>query len=154
MGMPLHNDDKIRLHAKPPAALYVSFFRINGNGSLTHLEDFDPAKYSHLVYYPSLSEKEFPLKDPAGTEFFLVVGQRSGPVDANELRQLWDEREHWPRLTVQPPLRMDRDKVDWVERTKGGPEPHDQLQERLEAFRLRLREHFEYVEGLAFGHAR
>jgi hypothetical protein len=91
---------------------------------------------------------------------FVVVGSRDGPVSDRHVRELWGG-VGLPPLPADLVVRVDPDQVrleagEW-RRDVGAPEdvadPVEQVQQRLEAFRGKLRRSGGVsCDGLAFGH--
>lgn len=152
---PLRFGDELQIQAESPAGQHLSLFLVNSKGVLEHVADFPPRYISSSIIHPGQG-KTVALTGPPGTELLFLVGRRSGPVGAAELRQLWGE-ESWPPLPERTILRLERDRVDVIGGRDLGQQfnrsdPTDEVERRLESLRLQLTERFPYVSGLAFSH--
>jgi tRNA A-37 threonylcarbamoyl transferase component Bud32 len=155
--VPLRTGEDVQVAALVPADLHASLFLINGEGKIEHLADLPADAADRMLRYPPQEGQSAPLTGPAGTECLLLCGRRSGPVSVEKVQELWGDGP-WPALPGLALLRLERGQVRLEQRGRDlgppheRPDPESAVRSRLEALRLRLTEHCDFFEGLAFAH--
>ena len=158
-SLPVKAGARVQVRVRVPAGTHATLFLLHGRGELRRLAEYPAADAVREEVYPGAG-KVVPLTGSAGTGFFFVVGSRGGPVTDEQIRGLWAGAEV-PALPTDSVVRVDSDRVRLEvgdrPRDVGAPEavadPAEQVQQRLEEFRGRLRAAgVVYCDGLAFGH--
>ena len=141
-----------------PAGVHVSLFRIDGAMKLEHELDVPPQAKATTIDHPSATGKGIHATGPTGTEMYLAIARRKGPVTAAELESLF-AGPAWPKLTAGSLLRLKADEVKVVQASRDiniidiGADPEEVVKTRLEAVRLGLIEkRFDGFEGFVFAH--
>lgn len=156
--VPLRTKAELEVRAEAPAGMHLSLFVVNGTGNLKLLATYAPRDTAGALRFPEAVGESAPLTGPGGTEMILVCGRRSGPVTEEELRSHWGAANPWPALPDESVLRLTPDRIVVEQRgrdlgdLKSRTNPEGEVQQRLEAFRLRLRERVDGFEALAFRH--
>lgn len=151
--VPLKSGDELQIHARVPDGLSASLFWVDSRGKLRHLADGQPGR---LLSYPPGAGQFAPLEGEGGTELLLVCWRRSGPATAEELERLWPAGQPWPALGRESVLRLDREAVSIVQKSRslGDPrsrsDPEGEVRQRLEGLRLALWDQFDHIAGIAF----
>jgi hypothetical protein len=157
-AVPLHSGAELRVCATAPEGLYTTLFLIGGSRKLRRLCDLPVNPASRTLCYPAKEDQSVPLVGPAGTELVLVCGCRTGPMEEVELRRWLEEGRTWAVLPGESVLRLKRDRVIVEQHgrdfgaPRDRPDPEGEVRRQLEDLRQRLRDHFDYFEGLAFAH--
>jgi hypothetical protein len=155
--VPLRAGEDLQVAAEVPADLHASLFLINGAGKIEHLADLPADAADRTLRYPPQEGQSAPLTGPAGTECLLLCGRRSGPVPVEKVQEMWGDGP-WPALPGLALLRLERGQVRLEQRGRDlgppheRPDPESAVRSRLDALRLRLAEHCDFFEGLAFAH--
>jgi serine/threonine protein kinase len=153
--VPLTAGDELQIRAQVPEGLHASLFAIEGGGRCRHLGDGAPGR---LLLYPPESGRFVPLEGEAGTELLLVCWRRRGPATVEEFSRFWNSDASWPALPRDSVLRFDLEGVHVVQKgrplgmPRSRPDPEGEIHRRLEELRQQLRDHFDYVFGIAFAH--
>jgi serine/threonine protein kinase len=156
--VPLRTGNQLQVQAKAPAELHVSLFLFTSDGQLKLLVQRSPGDAPGPLRFPAQQDKSVSLIGPGGTEFLLVCGRRAGPIGVADLQSLWGASGRWAALPRESVLRLQHSQVfvEQKDRDFGKiadrSDPEGEIERRLEALRLRLREPFDYFEGLAFAH--
>lgn len=152
--LPLRSGDLLTIRCRLPTGIRsAKLFWFDTDGELVELT---PTSGSGTeVVYPE-EEKRVPLTGPPGTEFVLVCARQSGPAltHADIAKHLQIGRPLFA-LPAHTMVLMDRDKVE-VHRERGlgkvEVDPVYKVQVRLEQLRRDLRDHCEFIAGVAFPH--
>jgi eukaryotic-like serine/threonine-protein kinase len=154
----VRDGDVYKVRIKAAAGVHVSLFRVGGDTKLEHEIDIAPQEHGMTIDYPSATGKGIRAAGPAGTEMYLAIARRKGPVTAAELEGLF-AGPAWPKLAAGSLLRLKTDEVKVVQGNRGaeiidiGPDPEEIVKARLEALRLGLLNMgFDGFEGFVYAH--
>jgi eukaryotic-like serine/threonine-protein kinase len=156
---PVRTGDELQARFQVPAGLHVGLFAVDGQGRLSLLQQYVPQAAATELVWPMPGNTET-LDRTTGTDMLLVCGRAEKPISELELAAIWGGAVPWKAF--DSPQRLLRLKPDGVaeegERTRGftgtrhaRPESDDVIQ-RLDGFRERLKSMCSLFEGLAFTH--
>jgi tRNA A-37 threonylcarbamoyl transferase component Bud32 len=153
-AVPLRTGDEVVIRAEVPPGLHAALLLLSSEGKLEPLLQRGPGE---ALRFPVQKGKTVPVKGRTGTEVLLLCARASGPATVDEIRKLWGAAGPWPVLPKPAVVRMDRAKVyPPTVRGFGAPkdrrDPVEEVEQRLEELRVRLRERFAYVNAVAFLH--
>jgi hypothetical protein len=154
-ALPLRTGDRFLIRCDLPPGAQASLFAFDPKGELA-------SPQVQVAPAGALARLSFPadgfaarLTGPPGTEFLLVCASRSGPVRRDVVEDLFAGERPWPELPPTVVMRMDRDTVEF-EKLRGMEVSRDDpigiIQARMEKLRLKLRDHFEFLAGVAYAH--
>jgi serine/threonine-protein kinase len=147
----------LRIQVDRQPGWYMTLFWFGSSGKLQTLAQAAAADHTTQLAYPEDPEKGAEVVGPPGTEFIFVCGRRSAPVDVAAVQALCGETR-LPKLRNLSLVYVTRDAVTLDEGKDSGasihrqPDPDPEVRSRLEALRVRLREDYEIVAGVAFQH--
>jgi eukaryotic-like serine/threonine-protein kinase len=154
----LGSGDVCKVRIRVPAGVHVSLFRVDGAMKLEHEVDVPPQARATTIDHPSAAGKGIQANGPTGTEMYLAIASRKGPVTADEFRDLL-AGPAWPKLEAGSLLRLTMEEVAIQDSHRGvniidiGPDPEEHVKARLEALRLGLIDkHFDGFDGYVFAH--
>jgi serine/threonine protein kinase len=156
-AVPLQSGDTLRIRCDLPHDCQPAVFWFDTEGKLTELTPVavSSSEAADHVVYPDKGVVR--LKGPSGTEFVLVCASRSEPVRREDVEKLFEKNRALPALPRRAVLLLDRDKVivkaaDDHSVSEPEADALAEVQDRLEHLRLKLRDRFEFVAGVAFAH--
>jgi tRNA A-37 threonylcarbamoyl transferase component Bud32 len=160
---PVKNGDKLRIRLENSAGLFISLFRIDGQGQLHDVVvQSSRSQDQEFTYPPPREERDQAvlLTGAAGTEVLLACASRSGPIKHEALLKFLGSRAPWPKLPASTILTLENDKVVIAQSARDfGPsvdandpdDPQDQVLVRLERLGKQL-SGCETRLGIAFSH--
>jgi tRNA A-37 threonylcarbamoyl transferase component Bud32 len=155
--LPVMTGNLLRIEVDRQPGWYMTLFWFGSSGKLQTLAQAAAADRATQLAYPADPGDGAEVVGPPGTEFIFVCGRRSGPVDVAAVRALCGETA-LPKLHDQSVVHVTR-KATTLDQGKGGgsvlprqPDWDAEVRRRLEALRVRLRDDYEIVAGVAFKH--
>ncbi len=151
-----YTGDKLVLRLRAPPDVRGGLFLVSSQGQMEFKKEI-AAGHEELVT----------LVEPSGMVLILVCGSRSGPLREVEVLEAWDalaararNDDAWTPPQKPCVLRLDRDKVEVVVGSRdvelmgsrNQPDEQALVMRRLDRLRLRLRDRFDFVTGVAFSH--
>jgi tRNA A-37 threonylcarbamoyl transferase component Bud32 len=133
---PLKDGDKLHVRLEMPAGLFVSLFRIDGQGQLQDLIVPSSRSQDQEITYPPRGQA-VQLTGSAGTEVLLACASRERPITREALLKSLGPQTPWPKLPTLAILKLENDKVSTVENTRDfgpavdAPDPEDEVRVRL-----------------------
>jgi hypothetical protein len=156
--LPVMPGNLLRIEVDRQPDWYMTLFWFGSSGKLQTLAQAAAADPTTPLAYPEKRKTAINLEGPSGTEFIFVCGRRSAPVDVSAVRALCGEKP-LPELPDSLLFYLTRDEVKLDRNGKdAGNTMHRQhdreadVRRRLETLRVRLRENYEIVSGVAFRH--
>jgi predicted Ser/Thr protein kinase len=156
--VPVGAEDEIRIESVAPAGMHAALFVRASSGKIALLASFPPAEEDRPLRFPENPKKASKLTPPAGNELILLCARRSGPIGAEDLRELLAGCTAWPTLPADAvsglspagfkALQKSRDLGSLTDRA----DPEGEVQKGLEELQRRLRPHFEHFEAIVFSH--
>jgi predicted Ser/Thr protein kinase len=155
-ALPLRTGDRLVVRCVVPRRSGAVVYWLDSEG---HVSELSPVRIeegdaSDRVVYPR--EGRVPLQGPPGTELVVVCAGRSRTLRDREAAALIGAVARLPDLPPEVVVRLSRSstEVEGVGRGLGEPEVDsvDSVRATLERLRLRLRERFDFVEGLVVPH--
>jgi tRNA A-37 threonylcarbamoyl transferase component Bud32 len=146
--------DRLQLSCDLPLGYHAALFWLDSEGKLLELTanvEVSPAGSRDRLVYPRGGVVR--LRGPPGTELVLVCAHRSGPIRCEEVAQLFEPKTPLPALPARVLVVLRRDGIEVVGERALGPveaNPVSEVRQRLDRLRLKLRERFEFVSGVAF----
>jgi hypothetical protein len=158
----------LRLTCRTPPGVKAALFWFDTKGQLRQMpaeEHRAPGNEGRLHFPPN--KKFAPLDDRPGTELVLLGGDANGPLKTTDVLTKLPLNQPLPELPPNLMVYMDRDGVYLAidgQLVDGGPLqkrgigepialPLTEVEQRLEALRLHLRDRYGFFAALAFQHA-
>jgi predicted Ser/Thr protein kinase len=159
-ALPVHTGEHAEIRCQVPHGFHTALFWRDSEGSLVELTPFAiaPARPFDELLYPDEPGAVVPITGKSGTELVLVCARRSTPISRTEVAPEFDSDGPWPVLPAWALVRLNQDGVDAGRRLRSVGAPVvpfgsvAEVEERMERLRLKLRDRFEFVAGLAFPH--
>jgi tRNA A-37 threonylcarbamoyl transferase component Bud32 len=155
--LPVMPTDLLRVEVDRQPGWYMTLFWFGSSGKLQTLAEAAAADQAAQLAYPANPGEGAEVVGPPGTEFLFVCGRRSAPVDVAAVRDLCGATP-LPRLHDQAVVHVAREATTLDQGKDAGgilPRQRDtdaEVRSRLEALRVRLRQDYEIVAGVAFRH--
>lgn len=158
--VPVYDGEPIAYDVELPPSLHAASFLVNGQGRMKLLQELPAGTEKRRIHFPAMGEAQR-LTGPAGTELLFVCGRLSAPVDRDEVLTLWNEAtpDEWPGLPETAVLYVEKSEVWFDEETSRDlgdtvtvAEGPLAVRARLDDFRTRLMEDYDFVSGVAFPH--
>lgn len=153
-ALPLRSGDELQVLGRVPPGLEPVLFWFDTEGHLQELPLQTSTTGDGTRFRYPTEKKAVELEGRPGTEVLLVCARRSGRVDAEEIRKLFDNRV-WPQLPIHALVVLDRRQVRLLG-TRGPGQltdrPNSGIVEQAESLRSQLAERMDVVVGVAFPH--
>lgn len=154
-AVPLSTSDRIRVVCDVPDGVEATVFMYSTQGDLRELgqgalSPGDP--HPHLYFPHSEHEQVLPLDGPPGTCVVLVCAREGRPPTLEEVADNFDQKP-WPEIPGKTVVVMNPDKTvprGDVLRGPGTYDPVGDVEDRVDKIRVRLRDKFDFVAGVAF----
>jgi tRNA A-37 threonylcarbamoyl transferase component Bud32 len=155
-ALPLRTGDRVVVRCPVAHGSRAAIFWLDSGGHLTALSPtgIEPGKEADIVVYPAMGRA--PLIGAPGTELVVVCARRSGTIQTEEAAGLIATVPQLPNLPSKIGVRLSRSSTELLgdRGPLGNPELDsvDAVCDALERLRRRLREKYDFIEGIAFPH--
>jgi serine/threonine protein kinase len=146
--IPFRSGDELAIHVAVPNGLRATLFAVSKGAIKQLASGAESFQYPPAGLYTRFG-------GDTGTEMILACWRRSGPATAEEIGAGW-KPDPWPAIAFDCLLQMTREKVEPVDGSRPLDDPRNQetpegvIKRQLDALRLKLRDKFDHILGVAF----